>query len=188
MKNPIEKRINVLISRREKLTTEIAELIEKLSGLTFDENKRSANATRKRLDELRTEHDEIEGAIQEGERRLKLESEVKTQENLKQLQTDLKKSEAAMVKSASRVDAILRDLEAAWLDYSDRVERREDVSARLREPGTRRDRDVLTLKRELLSGMWTLTPKVSSIVGLAFIPGNRRRSIQEALARKGIGS
>jgi len=180
MTNSIEQRIEALQQRSTEIAEQITALEAKLLALAFDEEKVAATRARKELDRLRGQWDGIEAAILEGERRLRLETDEKFQADKKAIRIEIARVEAGMAKTAKQLDDALKNIEAAWLTYKDQSANRGNLLADLHADGRRRDRDILTLKRELLSAMWALSPKASGAVGLAFVPGNKRRCFSDS--------
>ncbi len=80
-------------------------------------------------------------------------------------------------KSASRIDAALKDLEAAYLDHERLCVELEQTSACLRSG---RLLDLNIRKRMMISAFWNAAPKTATSLHLGFTPGNKRRLMAEA--------
>lgn len=157
-------------ARLEKIDDEIAEAI--LDGRDGDVS--SLRAERARLLDDLTDLAAAERVAAERERRA---AEDRAAAKRAGALTEAQRLEGRRRKAASRLDAAVADMEAAFLDHERLCLELEETTSSLRRG---RLLDLNVRKRIVLAAFWNAAPKLASALSLAFTPGNKRSSMATA--------
>ncbi len=123
---------------------------------------------------LEQHRDALEAALLEYDKRQKQKRQQVSDAHHSKLLSQLTKTEAKRLKAASKIDAALASLEAAYIAHEALVTEIIGGDSKLID-GPRPDHSYR--KALVRSAMWKTCPTLSSALGIAFTPGNKRNKL-----------